>query len=228
MYEAQAARFQRLLQQLAGHLVQLALHQRGHHVDNADLHAALHQAVGRLQAQQAAADDHGALVFFAGLDHGVGVGDVTVGDHASRSLPGIGRMKGLEPVPAAGGRIRRSGLARGVFGMYDAAHPVHLGDLPAGVQRDAVVLVPGPVVEHDFVQRLFAGEHRRQQDAVVVGVGFGAEDGDVVQVGRDLQQLFERAHASHAVADHDQLHSLLGVGPHVHGQAAFSTCAWRV
>jgi hypothetical protein len=47
----------------------------------------------------------------------------------------------------------------------------------------------------------------RQQDAVVVGVRLGAEDGDVVQVGRDLQQLFERAHAGHAVADHHQLPS---------------------
>jgi hypothetical protein len=84
--EAQAARFQRLLQQLARHLVELALHQRGHDVDHADLHAALHQAVGRFQPQQAAADDHGALVFFAGLDHGVGVGDVAVGDHALQVL----------------------------------------------------------------------------------------------------------------------------------------------
>jgi diguanylate cyclase (GGDEF)-like protein len=39
-----------------------------------------------------------------------------------------------------------------------------------------------------------------QQDAVVVRVRLGAEDGDVVQVGRDLQQFFERAHAGHAIA----------------------------
>jgi hypothetical protein len=32
----------------------------------------------------------------------------------------------------------------------------------------------------------------------------GAEHGDVVQLGRDLDQLLERAHAGHAVADHHQ------------------------
>ena len=48
----------------------------------------------------------------------------------------------------------------------------------------------------------------REQDAVVVRVRLGAEHGDVVQVGRDLQQLFERAHAGHAVADHHQFHLL--------------------
>jgi hypothetical protein len=45
-------------------------------------------------------------------------------------------------------------------------------------------------------------------------VRLGAEDGDVVEVGRDLQQLFERAHAGHAVADHHEFHFFLhGAGP---------------
>ena len=47
-------------------------------------------------------------------------------------------------------------------------------------------------------------EHRREQDAVVVRVRLGAEDRDVVGVGRELQQLLERAHAGHAVADHHE------------------------
>ena len=123
-------------------------------------------------------------------------------------------MKGLEPVHIS----RRSysvlmRFAGGVCGVHHAAHAVHLGDLPAGVQGDVVVGVPVPGVEHDLVQRLLAGQHRRQQDAVVVGVGLGAEDRDVVQVGGDLQQLFERAHAGHAVADHHQFHLLHGVSP---------------
>ena len=61
-------------------------------------------------------------------------------------------------------------------------------------------------VQHDLVERLLAGQHRRQQDAVVVGVRLGAEHRDVVEIGRDLQQLLERAHAGHAVADHHELH----------------------
>ena len=51
---------------------------------------------------------------------------------------------------------------------------------------------------------LLAGQHRRQQDAVVVAVRLGAEHGDVVEVRRELEQFLDRAHAGHAVADHDQ------------------------
>ena len=44
--KVQAALFQRLSQQAAGHAVQLALHQRGHDVHDGHGHAAQHQAVG--------------------------------------------------------------------------------------------------------------------------------------------------------------------------------------
>jgi len=72
------------------------------------------------------------------------------------------------------------------------------------VQVNAVVAIPVVPVEHDAVERLFARKDRRQQDAVVVGLRFGAEDGDRVEIGRDLQQFFDGAHARHAVADHDE------------------------
>ena len=80
--------------------------------------------------------------------------------------------------------------------------------------------VPVERVEDDLVDRLLAGEHRREQDAVVVRVRLGAEHGDVVQVGRDLQQLLERAHAGHAVADHHQLHLLHCGRPEGSGRSA--------
>jgi cytochrome c2 len=35
-------------------------------------------------------------------------------------------------------------------------------------------------------------------------VRLGAEDRDVVQIGRNGQQLFQRAHACHSVTNHDQ------------------------
>jgi len=85
---------------------------------------------------------------------------------------------------------------------------VDLGDLLAQVQLDVVFFVPGERVQNDLVQCLFAGQHRAEQNAVVVRVRFGAEHGDVVQVGGDLQQFFERADAGHAVADHHELHLL--------------------
>ena len=42
--------------------------------------------------------------------------------------------------------------------------------------------VPLEVVQHDLVERLLAGQHRRQQDAVVVRMRLGAEHRDVVAV----------------------------------------------
>ncbi|MOA60245.1 hypothetical protein D3C78_1850720 [compost metagenome] len=79
------------------------------------------------------------------------------------------------------------------------------------MQGNAVLGIPVDVVEHDFRQRLLAGQHRRQQDAVVVGVRFGTEHGDVVQLRGQLEQLFQRAHPGHAVADHYQFELLHGV-----------------
>ena len=49
----------------AGGGVELALHQPRHQVHDRDLHAAQLQAVGRLEPQQAAADDHGVAVLRA-------------------------------------------------------------------------------------------------------------------------------------------------------------------
>jgi hypothetical protein len=204
--ELHAALFQRSLQQLARHVVELAFHEPGRHVHHAHRHAALHQAVGRFQPEQAAADDHGVLVFGGRVDHGLGVGDVAVGEHAGQVLAGNWQHEGVgagghdEPVV---GRLDHAALA--VAGAHDALDAVHLGHGLARVQRDAMLGVPGPVVEHDLVQRLLAREHWREQDAVVVRVRLAAEDRDVVEVRGDLEQLFERAHTGHAVADHHQL-----------------------
>jgi hypothetical protein len=101
-----------LLQQLAGHVVELALHQPGHQVHHGDLHAALHQAVGRFQAQQAAADDHRVLVLRGRVDHGLRVGDVAVGQHA---LQVLARHRQDERVGAGGHEqavVRRTACRR--------------------------------------------------------------------------------------------------------------------
>ena len=200
-----AALGQRLLQQLAGRLVQLALHQRGHDMHHGDIHAALHQAVGRLQAEQAAADDHRMLVHQGRVDHGLGVGNVAVGQHALQILAG---NRQDERVRAGGHHqpvvLGAKGFPQGIAGVHHAARPVHARHRPAGMQRDAVVRVPGPVVQHDFAQRLLACQHRREQDAVVVGMWLGAKHGDLVKLGRNFQQLFERTHAGHAIANHHQ------------------------
>jgi hypothetical protein len=52
-----AARLDRLLQQIAGGRIELALHQRRHEMQHGDVHAARLQAGRGLEAEQAAADD---------------------------------------------------------------------------------------------------------------------------------------------------------------------------
>jgi hypothetical protein len=102
-------------------------------------------------------------------------------------------------------------------------HAVDPAHLLAQVQRDAVLGIPGVIVENDVLDRHLAGEHRREQDAVVVGVRLGAENGDLVLIGGDLQQLLERAHAGHAVADHHQF--LLAHGtPDGNRKLSLETC----
>ncbi|MNU98757.1 hypothetical protein D3C71_888750 [compost metagenome] len=204
--ELHAALLQRLLQHLPGHIVQLPFHQPVAHMHHAHLHAALHQAVGGLQAQQAAADDHGVFVGGCRVDHGLCVGNVAVGQHALQVFAGDGQDEGVgacgEDQSVVFGGDHRAILAGGAD---HAAHAVHVGHRKTGVQRDVIVGIPGPIVQNDLVDGLLAGQHGREQDAVVVGVGLGPKHRDVVKIRGNLEQLFQRAHTGHAVSYHHQL-----------------------
>ena len=145
--EVQAAVDQRLAQQAAGHVVELALHQPRRDVHHGHLHAAQHQAVGRLEAQQAAADHDRVPVLRGGVDHGLGVGDVAVADHALQVLAGHRQDEGRR---AGGDQQAVVGRLRAVGRVHDAPDAVDARDRLAQVQRDAVVRVPGERVEHDL------------------------------------------------------------------------------
>ena len=118
-----------------------------------------------------------------GLDHRLGVGDVAVGDHALQVLARHRQDErvraGAQQQPVVGvlrcrpRRARRAARGRSAVTFLPACSVMPLSAYQS--QR----------VEDDLVERLLAGQHRRQQDAVVVGVRLGAEHGDVVQVGRD-------------------------------------------
>jgi hypothetical protein len=93
-----AAPFQLGLQQPARRLVQLTLHQGRHQVEHGDLHAPKCKPVGRLQAQQATADDHRIPPQAAAasiLSTSSRSRKVTT---PGRSLPGTGMMNGSDPV----------------------------------------------------------------------------------------------------------------------------------
>jgi hypothetical protein len=199
--ELQTAIGQRTLQQLSGHRIQLALQQPPGQMHHGDVHATQLQTIGGLQAQQAATDHHRMPLGLGGFDHRLRVVDIAIADDAFQVLARY-RQDDRQ-------RTRRQQQAV-VFGLgavggdHSPLHAVDLRYLLAQVQTDAAFGVPVQRVQHDVVEGLLAGQHRRQQDAVVVGVRFGAEHGDVVHVRRQLQQFFQRADARHAVAHHDQ------------------------
>ena len=211
--EAQATAFERLLQQGSGGLVQLAFHRPLADVHHGHPHATQLQAVGRFQAQQAAADDHGVLVGLGGVHHRLGIGDVAVTDYPVELVAGNRQDEGV-----GAGRDEQAvvfGFAA-VFGDDAALGAIDLYHLAVEHQPDVVLGIPVEVVEYDLLEGLLTREDRRKQDAVVVGMGLGTEHGDVVEVGGELEQFFQGANPGHAVADHHQFeffHAVLRAGP---------------
>jgi hypothetical protein len=64
-------------------------------VYHGNLHAALAQAIGRFQAEQATADHHRVAVLRRGVDHGLRVGDVAVGQNAVEVVAGHRQDEGV-------------------------------------------------------------------------------------------------------------------------------------
>ncbi len=176
--------FERFLQHLAGDFVELALKQPRTDMHDGDVHAAQLEAIGRFEAEQAAADDHRVLVEAGGFDHLVGVLDVAVADHAGQVVAGDGQHEGGR---ARGDEQAVVGFLGAILGDDLALDAVNGLDLFAGVQRDALFLVPVEFVEDDLGDGHFPGQHRGKQDAVVIRVRFGTEDRDVVMIRLDLQ-----------------------------------------
>ena len=199
--EFQATVFERLLQHLAGHFVELAFEQPFCGMHHGDIHAAQLETVGRFEAEQAAADDHRMPVQAGRRDHLVGILDVAITDDAGQIVAG---NRQNERIRAGGDQQAIVGLFRAVVGDDLALDPVDTDDVLAGMQLDALFLVPVQFVEDDFLDGHFTGKDRREQDAVVVRVGFGAEDRDVVVIRLDLQQFFDGTDTGHAVADQDE------------------------
>ena len=199
--ELEALVLQRLLQHLAGHFVELAFEQPGTDMHHGDIHAAQLQAVGGFQPEQAATDDDRVLVMCCGIDHLVGILDVAVADDAGQVIAGDRQHERGR----AGGDQQAVVIFLGaIFGDDLAIDAVDGLDLLAGMQGDLVFGIPVEFVENDVLDAHFAGQYGREEDTVVVRVGFGTEDGDVVVIRFDLQQLFDGADTGHAVTDQDE------------------------
>ena len=169
-----------------------------------NVHTAKREAVGGFQAEQAAADHHRMPVSPGSGDHRVDVGDVAKADHAGQVGPGDGQDEGT-----GAGRQEQAVVLRttAILGFHETLLALDLHHALAGMQGDAALCIPVARIQDDLIQRLFAGQHRREHDAVVIGMRLITEDGDVVEIGRGFQQLLQGAHPGHAVAHEYQFHA---------------------
>ena len=166
-----------------------------------DRHAAPLEAPRRLEPEQSAADHHGAALGLRRFDHGLDVGNVAEAAHIGQAEAWNRRHHRL-----------RAGREQQFVVRHGTAVIEH--DLPrravdrhgssAKHQPNAAFGVPARPVDDDLIERLISGQHRRQQDAVVVRVRLGADDRDLVTVGCARQALFQCAHSRHAVADDNE------------------------
>ena len=152
----------------------------------------------RFRPQEPAADHHGTAMRRRRVNHGVHVPDVAEGADARQIQPGDRRDDGLgtggEQQPLIRGNdtsLRRDGARDRIDRQNGVAR----------MQHDVVLVVPGAGVDLDLRNGLLAGQYRGKQNAIVIHMRFGAEHGDIVTCGVELQQLFHRAHSGHAVAD---------------------------
>ena len=125
-----------------------------------NIHALFHQTVGRFQAQQAAADDNRlAACLFRGGQHGVDVVDIAKGNHTRHIMTGHRNDK-----RAGTGSDNQAVILcfRAIGRAHDALCAIDRVDPFALVQDDAVIFIPLFIVEHDFVNGFFPGQHRRQ------------------------------------------------------------------
>ena len=149
--EGDAARIEVPAQKLAGRRVKLAIHQGRHQMDQRDRHAAALQPPGGFQAEQPAADHHGAALPGRGLDHGL---------HILNAAEGADPGK-IESGDRRGDRFRAGGEEKLV--VSDRLPRAGDEDFLSGIQRDrrviddqldAVLFVPGARMGDDVAEIL--------------------------------------------------------------------------
>ena len=185
----------------AAALVELYRHQPGGELHHLGLEAEQAQGVGRLQPQQAAADDHAAAGLGAGIADGGEISQGAIDEAALSLMAGDGGHEGHR----AGRQhqtVVRELLAVGQ--RQGAGRPVehlHLGPQP---QRNAALFIPGGIRHAQGLGRL-AAEYLGQMHPVVGGVRLGAKHRHLepLEAAR-RHQLFDEVMTHHAVAHHQQ------------------------
>jgi len=149
--------FERLLQHPRCRPVELTLHQPRHQVHDRDFHAAQLETVGGFEPEQSAADDHRVRLRLRSRDHRFGIRDVPVSDDAGKI---DARDRQDERVRSRRQQHTVVGRTRSIRRMNHPLRAVDLRDRLADMQRDAVLVIPFPRIEHDLLDRLLARQHR--------------------------------------------------------------------
>ena len=164
-------------QQRAARRVELTLHESVHDVGERDARAAPREPISRLEPQQPAADDQHVFWLVAETRQFFDVGGVAEGVHAAELDAGDRRQQRAR----AGGDDQFFVSDVLAVGQHDGSAGGIEGARRASVaQGDAMVAPPGGRFQADVGRAHLAGEHRRQQHAVIGKARLLADDGDRV------------------------------------------------
>ena len=185
----------------AAALVELHRHQPGGKLHHLGLEPEQAQGVGRLQPQQAAADDHAAAGLGAGIADGGKIPQGAVDEAALPLMAGDGGHEGHR----AGRQhqtVVRELLAVGERqGAGGPVEHLHLGPQP---QRNAALFIPGRI-RHAQRLRGLAAKYLGEVHPVVGGVRLGPEHRHLEPIeATGRHQLFDEVMTHHAVAHHQQ------------------------
>ena len=162
--------------------------------------AAAHlQAARRFQPQQPAADHHGLQALARLGQQRLGI--VQRAENVNVLLVDAWNRRNERAAPGGEDQLvvrRRAALVRPM--TVRASRSIFAIFTPSRAPN-VVRPVPLHIVENDFVGRLLAGQHQRQQDAVVIDMRLIAEDGDF-EIRLLFQDLLDAGHPGHAIADH--------------------------
>ena len=167
--DANAARLDSALKEMARGRIELAFHQGRHQMHDRDVHALFLEAHGGLQPEEPATDNHRIAARLGGEQHRLHVVEITVGEHAGKFMAGYRNDDGVrsggddEPIVSHGDRWLawgQTGGRRRKLGRHRLGCPVDSGHLGAFVECDAVLDVPAVAMDHDFLERLFARQDR--------------------------------------------------------------------
>ena len=93
-----------------------------------------------------------------------------------------------------------------VIAGHHLALGIHVRDSNAKTQHNPMFRIPLEAIQLDFIRCFLASQHRGQQDAVVIEVGFIPEDGDF-KFWRMVQDLFDASDTRHSISyHHEPLH----------------------